>query len=134
MGIPLRALVQLFVFIIVTISLGLGLIKVAKAADPTEKKNLQFYVNQALTQAFDELHMDAAKKQLFETEVLPEGLVFVTGYNATYEGTDVQVDQQKLKNYLRFHSGLFSSSMSAQTAGAQPTAPVICLSVRAEAG
>lgn len=131
MGIPLRALVQLAVFLSFCV---LAIVAVANAAlaDPppaaAEKKTLTYYVNAALTQAYDELGLEGAAKRYFENEVLTDGLVFVTGYNTTREGTDVQVDRQKLKNYLRFSPALFSGGAG------EGGRPMVCVSSRAQAG
>src|SRR4051812_23627915 len=80
------------------------------AAPPqqSEKKNLQFYIKGALTQSFEDQHFGAGDKRAFENEVLSEGQLFVTNYNTTAEGTSVQVDNEKLKQYLKFQSALFA--------------------------
>lgn len=90
-----------------------------------QKKDLKYYVGIALTQAFEDLRLGAAEKKIFESEVLPDGLLFVTGYGTTLEGTDVQVDRRKLQNYLRFVPGLFASGASGSEI------PSVCVTVRA---
>ena len=115
----------------------MGLLMVLNAvADPQvpapsqgieQKKNLQYYVGIALTQAFEDLRLGATEKKFFENEVLPDGLLFVTGYGTTLEGTDVQVDRKKLQNYLRLTPSLFASG------GSGSDIPTICVTARAAA-
>lgn len=134
MGIPLRALVQLAVFLVICLGLLSALVGAAFADPPQataapEKKNLQYYVSVALTQAFDEFAMGAAQKRVFDAEVASDGLPFVTSYSTTHEGTDVQVDKEKLKNYLRFFPGLFSGTMAGDAGSIN-----ICVTTLSAAG
>lgn len=143
MGIPFRALVQLAVFAVICLGL-LAAIMGAAFADPPDaqrpqatpaagdqgpKKNLQYYVGVALTQVFDELGMGPAQKRVFEAEVLSDGLPFVTSYSTTREGTDVQVDREKLKNYLRFFPNLFSGTLASEAGAIN-----VCVTAHSAAG
>jgi hypothetical protein len=91
-----------------------------KPAAPDAKKGGLIAAAQAqLRQVFSE-SSEKQEKQIFETEVLPEPLLFVSNYKELPDGTEIDVDKDKLSRYLRFSASLYR-------------APGVCVKARAAA-
>ena len=121
---------------IITLSLLLCVVTspVPLRADPppvspaaAAKKKLENFVHDAAVQAFGQLGMGPVQKKIFEEEALADAGAFVSNYRSNGDGTDVQIDKEKLKNYLRFAASLFKGSVD----GAPPK---LCVRVRAAPG
>lgn len=95
------------------------------------KKQLQQYVQDALNQALLGLGADARQKKIFADEAMGDSQAFVTNYKTSGVGsdqhTDVEVDADKLGQYLRFDGALFGGSTGGM-------APRVCVRVRPERG
>jgi hypothetical protein len=91
----------------------------AKPAAESTTKGLTAAAQASLRQAFEQSGEKQAK-QIFETEVLPEPLLFVSNYKELPDGTEIDVDKDKLTRYLRFSSSLYR-------------APGVCVKARAAA-
>lgn len=92
------------------------------------KRSLESFAADALTEAFRELKTGAAEKKIFDKEALGETQAFVSNYRSKGETTDVQIDKEKLKNYLRFQAAQYSNIQGGDSGAS------VCMAVRTQPG